>query len=195
MHLILGSSSLRLIARVRSMTAAQVGLWGMRSPHRPLGIHWVAARYLASGPPSARILDRSIGATLPYSLGRTSYFAVNKNVASKRLTITAVVYLRRRRRPTTRWIATGKGSPRTDGIEFIRGIRQHSDTRIRHIAAAALTAYARSEDRTIALQSGFQLHRSKPIEPQALSAFGPINIPASVAVVEWTSLPLSASPG
>ena len=35
---------------------------------------------------------------------------------------------------------------------------------------AALTAYARSEDRTKALRSGFQLHLAKPVDPGELMA-------------------------
>ena len=36
--------------------------------------------------------------------------------------------------------------------------------------AAALTAFARSEDRVSALQSGFDMHLAKPIDPEALMA-------------------------
>jgi CheY-like chemotaxis protein len=36
--------------------------------------------------------------------------------------------------------------------------------------AAALTAYARSEDRARALRSGFQIHLTKPIDPGELMA-------------------------
>jgi CheY-like chemotaxis protein len=36
------------------------------------------------------------------------------------------------------------------------------------IPAAALTAYARSEDRAKALQSGFEIHLAKPIDPTEL---------------------------
>jgi PAS domain S-box-containing protein len=62
------------------------------------------------------------------------------------------------------------GMPRMDGFRLIREVRHHADPRIRQIPAAALTAYARSEDRTLALQSGFQLHLAKPIEPAELMA-------------------------
>jgi PAS domain S-box-containing protein len=62
------------------------------------------------------------------------------------------------------------GMPRMDGLQLIREIRQHADDRVRRIPAAALTAYARSEDRTLALQNGFQLHLAKPIEPAELIA-------------------------
>ena len=38
------------------------------------------------------------------------------------------------------------------------------------IPAAALTAYARPEDRSRALSAGFQLHLAKPVEPAELMA-------------------------
>jgi PAS domain S-box-containing protein len=62
------------------------------------------------------------------------------------------------------------GMARMDGLQLIREVRRHPDARIRDIPAAALTAYARSEDRTLALQSGFHLHLAKPIEPAELMA-------------------------
>jgi CheY-like chemotaxis protein len=41
---------------------------------------------------------------------------------------------------------------------------------VRDVPAAALTAYARSEDRARALRSGFHMHLSKPIDPSELMA-------------------------
>jgi CheY-like chemotaxis protein len=38
------------------------------------------------------------------------------------------------------------------------------------VSAVALTAYARLEDRTEAIQAGFQNHLSKPVEPSELLA-------------------------
>jgi len=60
------------------------------------------------------------------------------------------------------------GMPRIDGFELIARIRQSSDAAIQRIPAAALTAYARSEDRARAIRSGFQIHLAKPIDPSAL---------------------------
>jgi PAS domain S-box-containing protein len=62
------------------------------------------------------------------------------------------------------------GMPQMDGFALIREIRRHSDPVVSQLAAAALTAYARSEDRTKALRSGFQIHLSKPIDPGELMA-------------------------
>jgi CheY-like chemotaxis protein len=60
------------------------------------------------------------------------------------------------------------GMPRMDGFELIRRIRQHPDASLHRIPAAALTAYARSEDRLKALTSGYQIHITKPIDPAEL---------------------------
>ncbi|MEO7158308.1 MAG: ATP-binding protein, partial [Vicinamibacterales bacterium] len=62
------------------------------------------------------------------------------------------------------------GMPGMDGFELIRTIRSAADPRIREIPAAALTALARSEDRTKALQNGFEMHLVKPVDPGELVA-------------------------
>jgi CheY-like chemotaxis protein len=60
------------------------------------------------------------------------------------------------------------GMPRVDGFEFIARVRRHANPKVREIPAAALTAYARSEDRMKALRAGFQIHLAKPIDPAEL---------------------------
>jgi CheY-like chemotaxis protein len=62
------------------------------------------------------------------------------------------------------------GMPEIDGFEVIRRVRASVDPAIRNVPAAALTAFARSEDRTKALQSGFQMHLAKPVDPGELVA-------------------------
>jgi CheY-like chemotaxis protein len=62
------------------------------------------------------------------------------------------------------------GMPRVDGFQLIAQVRRHRDPRVRRIPAAALTAYARSEDRVKALRAGFQVHLAKPIDPAELVA-------------------------
>jgi PAS domain S-box-containing protein len=59
------------------------------------------------------------------------------------------------------------GMPAMDGFELIRRVRKLPPS-IRHLPAAALTAYAQPEDRTRALRSGFQAHLAKPIDPGEL---------------------------
>jgi len=62
------------------------------------------------------------------------------------------------------------GMPEIDGFEFITRVRESPDADVRDIPAAALTAFARSEDRTRALQSGFEMHIAKPVDPGELVA-------------------------
>ncbi|HYD58358.1 MAG TPA: PAS domain S-box protein [Burkholderiales bacterium] len=60
------------------------------------------------------------------------------------------------------------GMPEVDGYELLKRIRSDGD--LRGIPAIALTAFARSEDRTRALRAGFQFHLAKPVEPAELVA-------------------------
>jgi PAS domain S-box-containing protein len=62
------------------------------------------------------------------------------------------------------------GMPQMTGLELIDRIRRSDDPLIREIPAAALTAFARSEDRVRALRSGFQIHLAKPVDPGELMA-------------------------
>jgi PAS domain S-box-containing protein len=60
--------------------------------------------------------------------------------------------------------------PGEDGYTLIRKVRNLPPERGGRIPAAALTAYARAEDRMRALLAGFQLHVPKPVEPAELAA-------------------------
>ena len=62
------------------------------------------------------------------------------------------------------------GMPELDGFEFIARVRGSADAHVRDVPAAALTAFARSEDRTKALRSGFEMHLAKPVDPGELVA-------------------------
>jgi PAS domain S-box-containing protein len=56
------------------------------------------------------------------------------------------------------------GMPGMDGFELIRAIRAMRPDPASQVAAIAVTALARSEDRTRALLAGYQLHLTKPME-------------------------------
>ncbi|MGD0140603.1 MAG: ATP-binding protein [Tepidisphaeraceae bacterium] len=62
------------------------------------------------------------------------------------------------------------GMPQVDGYDFLRQVRSMTDQGGGKIPAIALTAFARSEDRTRALMSGYQVHLAKPVEPAELVA-------------------------
>jgi signal transduction histidine kinase len=60
------------------------------------------------------------------------------------------------------------GMPGEDGYTLIRKIRARKTEAGGRVAAVALTAYGRREDRAKALEAGFQVHVGKPIEPGKL---------------------------
>lgn len=61
------------------------------------------------------------------------------------------------------------GLPELDGYGLMRAIRSLPEP-FGRIPAMALTAYARSEDRRLALLAGFQLHMAKPVDRDELCA-------------------------
>jgi PAS domain S-box-containing protein len=62
------------------------------------------------------------------------------------------------------------GMPDVDGYELLKRVRALGAERGGRVPAIALTAFARSEDRTRALLAGFLVHVSKPVEPDELVA-------------------------
>src|SRR5437870_8376986 len=62
------------------------------------------------------------------------------------------------------------GMPGVDGYALIREVRARGADDGGRIPAVALTAYARDEDRSRALEAGFQTHVPKPVEPTELAA-------------------------
>ncbi len=74
----------------------------------------------------------------------------------------------RRERPDM--IISDIGMPDQDGYDFIKQVRRLKPQEGGRTPAAALTAFARAEDRTRALRAGYQTHVSKPVEPTELTA-------------------------
>ncbi len=74
------------------------------------------------------------------------------------------------KRQTPNVIISDIGMPETDGYEFIRMVRSLPRSQGARTPALALTAFARSEDRTRAMHAGFSLHLSKPIDATELVA-------------------------
>jgi len=64
------------------------------------------------------------------------------------------------------------GMPVEDGYSLIRSVRRLTDAggAPLRIPAVALTAFARSEDRTRVLLAGYQAHLAKPVDPDELIA-------------------------
>jgi PAS domain S-box-containing protein len=70
--------------------------------------------------------------------------------------------LARREKPHV--LVSDIGMPEADGYDLLHTLCQHAFD----IPAIALTAFARSEDRTRALRAGFRMHVAKPVEPTEL---------------------------
>ena len=62
------------------------------------------------------------------------------------------------------------GMPEMDGFELMTQIRKSPNAFVRSVPVAALTAFARSDDRTKALRSGFEMHLAKSVDPGELVA-------------------------
>jgi PAS domain S-box-containing protein len=62
------------------------------------------------------------------------------------------------------------GMPHEDGYTLIRQIRALTPEQGGRVPAAALSAFARPEDRTRALRAGYQMHLSKPVDATELTA-------------------------
>ena len=62
------------------------------------------------------------------------------------------------------------GMPNVDGFELLKMVRKAERAGTTRMPAVALTAFARSEDRTRALRAGFVAHVAKPVEPSELLA-------------------------
>jgi len=60
------------------------------------------------------------------------------------------------------------GMPVQDGYDLIHKLRARGPGRGGDVPAAALTAYARAEDRLRALEAGYQTHLTKPVDPSEL---------------------------
>jgi CheY-like chemotaxis protein len=57
------------------------------------------------------------------------------------------------------------GMPGANGYSLIKRVRSLGAASSGDILAIALTAYARVEDRVMAIAAGFQMHIAKPVEP------------------------------
>jgi CheY-like chemotaxis protein len=65
-------------------------------------------------------------------------------------------------------IVSDIGMPDMDGYAFVRQLRARPAAQGGGIPALALSAFARAEDRELALRCGYQAHVAKPVEPADL---------------------------
>jgi signal transduction histidine kinase/ActR/RegA family two-component response regulator/type II secretory pathway pseudopilin PulG len=67
-------------------------------------------------------------------------------------------------------VLTDLAMPEHDGFDLLRWIRSSSHAEVRGLPVVALTAFAASEDRQRATESGFQAFVAKPVDPAHLRA-------------------------
>ncbi|HEY8360161.1 MAG TPA: response regulator, partial [Ramlibacter sp.] len=67
-----------------------------------------------------------------------------------------------------RLLVSDIGMAGMDGYELIRRVRRSPDPAIASVPAIALTAFARAQDRQRALDAGFDVYLTKPVEPHTL---------------------------
>jgi CheY-like chemotaxis protein len=65
-------------------------------------------------------------------------------------------------------IVSDIGMPDMDGNQFVQQLRSRPAAQGGQIPALALSAFARAEDRELALRSGYQAHVAKPVDPEDL---------------------------
>jgi CheY-like chemotaxis protein len=68
------------------------------------------------------------------------------------------------------------GMPEMDGYEVARRVR--GDTRFRQTLLIAITGWGQEQDKARAMTAGFDLHFTKPIEPQRLIELLGAELPA-----------------
>ncbi|MCW5935973.1 MAG: response regulator [Fimbriimonadaceae bacterium] len=62
------------------------------------------------------------------------------------------------------------GMPEMDGYRFIANVRAFAKEDVARLPSLALTAFARAEDRNRAIEAGFDVHLSKPVQADSLVA-------------------------
>jgi signal transduction histidine kinase/CheY-like chemotaxis protein len=82
--------------------------------------------------------------------------------------VAEAIRLVREKRPAI--VISDIGMPEEDGYALIKKLRRLGVAEGGQTPAVALTAYARTEERTKALVSGFSMHVPKPVEPSELLA-------------------------
>jgi CheY-like chemotaxis protein/nitrogen-specific signal transduction histidine kinase len=65
-------------------------------------------------------------------------------------------------------VVSDLGLPDEDGYTLVRRLRASTDERQRKLFVIALSAYTRPQDRTRALDAGFDVHLAKPVNPNEL---------------------------
>ncbi len=146
--------------------------------HAPVGVLPERAHPTVTAGPTAAIFERQ------GELEGVRIVAVDDDADARKLLETVLTHCRavvtavptaadalaavRRERPDV--LLSDVEMPGEDGYSLIAQVRALPPEEGGRTPAAAVTAYARGEDRTKALRAGFQMHVPKPVEPAELVA-------------------------
>jgi PAS domain S-box-containing protein len=142
-----------------------------RSTARSNASHELPARPAARGAQSERLAGLKILIVDDDADGRELIAAVlERSGARVTATQSADEALREIQRETPDILLSDIGMPGSDGYDLIRSVRALAPHPSARVPAAALTGFARAEDHRKALDAGFTMHMTKPIEPAELVA-------------------------
>ncbi len=175
------------LAIVRNLVELHRGTIWVESQGKGLGATFTVQLPLLSNPGEQLNVAEHIGDSIantgnPFSLNGLRVLIVDDEVDTREFLVTALEQFgatviaaesaQKAIQELERWkpdvLVSDIGMPIEDGYSLIRRIRALLPSQGGQIPAAALTAYAREEDRILALRAGFQLHVAKPIEPLQL---------------------------
>jgi PAS domain S-box-containing protein len=136
----------------------------------------------AEGPPRGPIAERMPGGQVPQTALGIRVLVVEDDIETRDILAAILERAGFSYRVATRasealsvlddWqpdvIVSDIGMPDMDGYAFARQLRARTAAQGGHIPALALSAFARAEDRELALRSGYQAHIAKPVEPADL---------------------------
>ncbi|MBD2681087.1 MULTISPECIES: PAS domain S-box protein [Nostoc] len=173
------------LAIVRHLVELHGGIIYADSPGEQQGATFTVKLPLLKSPPlnSCAPVPLCSCAPVPPSLLSVRVLVVDDQVDSREFVTTvleqyqaevrAVASVREALQVIPEWkpdvLVSDIGMPQEDGYSLIRKLRSQPAELGGNIPAAALTAYARAEDRMRAIQEGYQLHLPKPVEPAELA--------------------------
>jgi PAS domain S-box-containing protein len=172
------------LAIVRNLVELHGGTIHANSPGKEQGATFTVKLPLLKSPPLTALQPLPVPSPLPsLSLLGVRVLVVDDQADTRDFITTvleqcqaevqAVASVQEALQVITQWkpdvLVSDIAMPDEDGYSLIRKVRSQPPELGGNIPAAALTAYARAEDRMRAIQEGYQLHLPKPIEAAELT--------------------------
>ncbi|MEH2384013.1 MAG: PAS domain S-box protein [Nostoc sp.] len=171
------------LAIVSHLVELHGGTIHANSPGKEQGATFTVKIPLLKSPPFCPSAPLHLSGSVPFSLFGVRVLVVDDQADTREFITTvlqqyqaevhAVASVPEALHLITQWkpdvLVSDISMPQEDGYSLIRKLRSQPPELGGNIPAAALTAYARAEDRMRAIQEGYQLHLPKPIEAAELA--------------------------